>query len=107
MRYNNISFLFPDTYDSNAKGNFFEQFVASLIEPMRYKVTSRIRYTGMEIDLLAKGCDQPKTIYIECKALKENISADVITKLIGNVWEMMLMKDGYLVHQTYLRMQKG
>lgn len=86
MRYNNISFLFPDTYDSNAKGNFFEQFVASLIEPMRYKVTSRIRYTGMEIDLLAKGCDQPKTIYIECKALKENISADVITKLIGNVW---------------------
>ena len=86
MKYNNISFLFPDTYDSNAKGSYFEKFIAELIEPMRYEVISRIRFTGMEIDLLAKGCDQPKTIYIECKALKENIPADTITKLIGNVW---------------------
>lgn len=86
MNHDNIIFLFPSKYDNNQKGLFFEKFVASLIEPMRYKVISRVRYTGMEIDLLAKGCDQPKTVYIECKALKENISAEVISKLVGNIW---------------------
>lgn len=86
MNYNNIIFLFPNEYNNNQKGEFFEKFVASLIEPMRYEIVSRVRYTGMEIDLMAKGCDQPKTIYIECKALKENIASDVITKLIGNIW---------------------
>jgi hypothetical protein len=39
----------------------------------------------MEIDLLAKGEDQPRTVLVECKAYRDALSADVISKLLGNV----------------------
>jgi hypothetical protein len=59
---------FPDDWTNDQKGDFFERFVADLLKPMRYEVRQRLRVTGMEIDLLAKGLDQPRTILVECKA---------------------------------------
>ena len=52
---------------------------------MRLKVVQRLRFTGMEIDLLARGEDQPRTILVECKAHRDPLGADVISKLLGNV----------------------
>jgi len=52
---------------------------------MRLRVEQRLRVTGMEIDLLAKGEDSPRKILVECKAHRDPIAAEVITKLIGNV----------------------
>ena len=52
---------------------------------MRYAVEKRLRVTGMEIDILAKGLDQPRQILVECKAQRDALPADVITKLLGNV----------------------
>ena len=75
----------PDDWSNDQRGDFFEEFVASILRPMRFKVIQRIRVTGMEIDLLAKGLDEPKTILAECKAQRDPIPADVITKLLGNV----------------------
>lgn len=48
-----IRFLVPKNYTSDQKGKFFEDEIASILRKMGYKVTNRIRFTGMEIDLLA------------------------------------------------------
>jgi len=75
----------PEDWTSDQKGAFYESFVAELLKPMRFAVDTKIRFTGIEIDILAKALDQPKTILVECKAQRDPLSADVITKLIGNV----------------------
>ncbi|HEX9985568.1 MAG TPA: restriction endonuclease [Thermoanaerobaculia bacterium] len=75
----------PDDWANDARGDFFEGFVADVLRPMRFTVAQRLRFTGMEIDLLAKSEDQPRTILVECKAHRDPLPADVISKLIGNV----------------------
>lgn len=75
----------PEQWMNDEKGSFFEHFVAELLKPMGYQVVQRLRFTGMEIDLLAKHCHTPNKLLIECKATEDNLSADVLTKLLGNV----------------------
>src|SRR5512133_1793729 len=75
----------PDDWDNDQRGEFFEKFVSGLLRPMRFEVTQRLRFTGMEIDVLARGLDHPKTVLVECKAQRDPVSADVISKLLGNV----------------------
>lgn len=75
----------PVNWSNDDKGNFYEGFILELLRPMRLRAERRLRVTGMEIDILAKGEDQPNTILVECKAHRDPISADTITKLMGNV----------------------
>jgi len=75
----------PEDFSTDDKGTFYENFIAELLRPMRLRVEQRLRVTGMEIDLLAKGEDSPQRLLIECKAHRDPIAADVITNLIGNV----------------------
>lgn len=80
-----ILLALPEDWTNDAKGQFFEDFVAELLGPLRFKVVQRLRFTGMEIDLLAKSLDQPRTIVVECKAHRDPLPADVISKLLGNI----------------------
>jgi Restriction endonuclease/AAA ATPase domain len=75
----------PENWTNDQRGDFFEDFIGDLLRPMRFAVEKRIRVTGMEIDLLAKGLDQPRKVLVECKAQRDALPADVITKLLGNV----------------------
>jgi hypothetical protein len=75
----------PEEWTTDQRGQFFEGFVSDLLRPMRFEVRERLRVTGMEIDLLAKGLDQPRTILVECKAQRDPLPADTISKLLGNV----------------------
>lgn len=75
----------PEDWTTDRRGDFFETFVADLLRPMRFKVVNRLRFTGMEIDLLARGEDAPRMILVECKAHRDPLPADVISKLMGNV----------------------
>jgi hypothetical protein len=75
----------PADWTNDQRGAFFEEFVSDLLRPMRFQVTQRLRVTGMEIDVLAKGLDQPRTILVECKAQRDPLPADTISKLLGNV----------------------
>lgn len=52
---------------------------------MRLRAERRLRVSGMEIDVLAKGEDRPFTVLVECKAYRDPVPADTITKLMGNV----------------------
>lgn len=85
MRKRHLLLTCPADWSNDARGQFFEDFVADLLRPMRFAVHQRLRVTGMEIDLLAKGLDQPRTVLVECKAQRDPLPADVISKLIGNV----------------------
>lgn len=53
---------------------------------MQFDVTKEIRVTGVEVDLFAKHRVSGEEIYVECKAHKSTLPADVITKIIGNVF---------------------
>lgn len=75
----------PADWGNDEKGNFYEEFIVEILKPMRLRAEQRLRVTGMELDILAKGEDRPTTILVECKAHRDPISADVITKLMGNV----------------------
>ena len=75
----------PENWSNDERGKFFEDFVADVLRPMRLAISERLRVTGMEIDLLAKGIDQPRTILVECKAQRDALPADTISKLLGNV----------------------
>lgn len=74
----------PEEWSSDDKGNFYEEFVSEMLRPMRLRPERRLRVTGMEIDILAKGEDRPLTVLVECKAHRDPIAADVISKLMGN-----------------------
>jgi hypothetical protein len=85
MRKRHLLLTCPDSWSNDQRGQFFEEFVADLLRPMRFAVSERIRVTGMEIDLLAKGLDQPRIVMVECKAHREPLPSDTISKLLGNV----------------------
>ncbi len=81
-----IAFSVPSDWSNDQRGDFFERFVAELLRPMRLTLVQRLRFTGMEIDLLAKGDDAPSSVLVECKAQRDPIPAEVISKLLGNVF---------------------
>jgi hypothetical protein len=85
MNPHHLMLTLPDEWTNDERGAFFESFVADILKPMRFAVERRLRVTGMEIDILAKGLDQPKKILVECKAQRDALPADVISKLLGNV----------------------
>ncbi|MGV8057678.1 MAG: AAA family ATPase [Smithellaceae bacterium] len=85
MTTHHLLLAVPDEWQPGQKGDFFEVFISEILLPMRFKVERRLRFTGMEIDLLAKGLDQPRTVLVECKAHREALPADTISKLLGNV----------------------
>lgn len=85
MQRQHLLLHLPDDSTNDQRGQFFEEFIADLLRPMRLAVHQRLRVTGMEIDLLAKGLDQPRTILVECKAQRDALPADTISKLLGNV----------------------
>ncbi|MDP2895520.1 MAG: restriction endonuclease [bacterium] len=85
MDNTHIAFQLPKHWSNDRKGQFFESFVANLLRPMRYEIIQRVRFTGSEIDILAKGLDQPLKILVECKAQKEPVRAEVLSKLFGEV----------------------
>ena len=68
------------------KGDLLESLVADILTCLNYKTTSQVAFTGMEIDVLAENNQTKDEVFVECKANNsENISADVIKKLVGEV----------------------
>lgn len=73
----------PEGWTDNQRGDFFEELMAGLFKKQRYRVLRRVRFTGMEIDLLLEHQDTGRNAYAECKFHKDNIQAPVLYALIG------------------------
>ncbi len=80
-----IEVVVSDNVGKTEKGKLLENIGEKILLAMQYDVTKEIRLTGMEVDLLAKHKVSGEEIYVECKAHSATLSADVLTKIIGNV----------------------
>lgn len=92
-----VQILVSSAWSNTERGNFFEDIVAEIYKQMQFRVTQRIRVTGMEIDLLAEQIHTKEKAYIECKFLSEPFGAPVISKLIGNAIQEENIDTAFLV----------
>ncbi|NEP91229.1 MAG: restriction endonuclease [Okeania sp. SIO2C2] len=85
--------VIPIDWDNNKKGTFWEKTVADLFRQQRLEISPRIRFTGSEIDVLAKNKETNERAFIECKFYeKDTISAEVIDKLLGKAYRNNIKK---------------
>ena len=75
--------LAPQEWSNDQRGNYFEEIADKLLRKQRYEIVDRVRFTGMEIDLLADHLDTNERAFVECKFLSDPFSANVIDLLIG------------------------
>ena len=80
-----IEVAMPPGSPKKEKGDLLEDLAEDLLRIQNYKVTKQIRLIATELDLLCKHQVNRRTVYVECKAHREPISADVLTKLLGTV----------------------
>lgn len=82
----NIEVCVKDGTSNTERGRLLEKLAAKTLEIQQYEVVDTIRVTGMEIDVLARHKINNTQVLVECKAWDSNLPADVISKLLGNVF---------------------
>ena len=75
----------PNTSNTE-RGRILERFARSFLETQNYKVQEEVRLTASEVDLLGTDKTTAERIFVECKAHRSTISAEVLQKLLGNVF---------------------
>ena len=75
----------PPGSPNKEKGDLLEDLAGDLLRTQNYKVAKQLRLIATELDLLCEHQVNRRTVYVECKAHREPISADVLTKLLGTV----------------------
>ena len=73
----------PSSWSSDQKGAFLEDIAKQALRRQSYDIIERIRFTGMEIDLLGTHKPSGDKVYIECKFYEKNISANVLDLMVG------------------------
>jgi hypothetical protein len=92
-----LRILVPLGWSNEEKGSFFEDLVARVFQKMQYRTITRVRVTGMEIDILAQDIHTHENAYVECKFYSEPFSAAIISKLIGNAISEEKVSRAYLI----------
>ena len=85
----------PDT-PSKEKGDLLENLAGDLLRIQNYKVTNQVRVTATELDLLCEHQVNRKIVYVECKAHRDPISANVLTNLLGEL-TLKDYQEGWLI----------
>ncbi len=83
------------------KGDLLERLAEDLLRIQNYRVANQLRLTATELDLLCEHQVNRKTVYVECKAHRESLSADVLTKLLGTVHSKEY-QEGWLISTGFL-----
>ncbi len=81
-----IEILVPKSWSQDEKGEFLEDIASQILKRQSYQIIERIRFTGMEIDLLASHKPSADKVYVECKFLSSVVSANVIDLMIGQAF---------------------
>ncbi len=87
-----ISVLIPKSWENDAKGKYLEGLASQILQRQSYSVIERIRFTGMEIDLLATHKPSGDQIYVECKFHSKPLSANVIDICVGQAFRKKIQK---------------
>ena len=78
------------------RGELLEELAAELLIAQFYDVERNVRKTANELDLLCRHKGNNRQIYVECKAHRSPLKADVLTKLFGVVG-MYGYAEGWLI----------
>lgn len=80
-----IEVAVPQEYTTKQKGDLLEELVADFMKVQGYIVEREVRITASELDLLCKHKVTKKIVYVECKAYRETLSANILNQLLGTV----------------------
>lgn len=78
-----LEVLVPKGWTTDQKGRFLEDIAAQVLRRQSYDIEERVRFTGMEIDLLGRHKPSSDRVYVECKFMSSAVSANVIDIMIG------------------------
>ncbi len=78
------------------KGDLLEKLAQELLRIQNYEVTSQIRVTASELDLLCEHRVNRRSLYVECKAHRAPLSADHLKKILGTL-EFHRFQEAWLV----------
>src|SRR3972149_6540431 len=81
----NIEVAAPADTITKERGDLLEQLAAEFLKNQGYEVDQEVRVTGSELDLLCKNKVNKRIVYVECKAHRETLSANVLTQLLGTI----------------------
>ena len=91
-----IEVITPESATNKDKGDLLENLASEFLQTQGYKVETEVRVTASELDLLCKHNVNSKKVYVECKAHTNNLSAEVLTKLLGTI-ELHEYSEGWLI----------
>ena len=86
----------PAGIPNKEKGDLLESLAEDLLRIQNYKVTTQLRLTATELDLLCEHQVNQRTVYVECKAHREPISANALTNLLGTL-DFKGYQEGWLI----------
>lgn len=75
----------PPNVSAKEKGDLLEQFASDFLKMQNYEVDTEVRVTASELDLLCKHRVNQKVIYVECKAHRKTLDANVLKNLLGTI----------------------
>ncbi|MDD2300052.1 MAG: restriction endonuclease [Kiritimatiellia bacterium] len=95
-----VEFFLHDSSNPK-KGEFFEKLSKYILEHYGYEVIERVRFTGMEIDLIA--CDKvtQNRIFVECKYHRDPLQASDI-HMINSKCTFKKVSTGLLIYTSSL-----
>ena len=83
---NEIKIILKEGESNKATGTCFETLIRNLLSIHQYEIKQNIRFTGMEIDLLANHKHKTnEVLYVECKA-KNRVSSIELRTFFSNVF---------------------
>lgn len=84
---------------STERGALLENLVKRVLIALQYEhIRTNVRVTGCEIDVIAQDKQTGTQVLVECKAYRDKtITADVLTKLMGNLAFNEEYKSGWLI----------
>jgi len=100
-----IRIILEDGTSNKAKGNCFEDLIRNLLSRHSYKIRQNLRFTGMELDLLAEHNFENSVLYVECKA-KEKVTSIELRTFFANVYHHKADK-GYFFRTQELEFDAG
>ena len=75
----------PEGFSNADRGKILEDLMRDVFDASGYNSGPAIRVTGMEIDIPATNKVTGEQVYTECKAHRDNLSAEALAKILGNV----------------------
>lgn len=75
----------PEGVSTTECGRILERFAGRFLGTQNFLVEQEVRLTGSEVDLIASEKMTGEKVFVECKAQRSTIEADVIMKLLGKI----------------------